>query len=448
MLNQLFTADNFRKIFDYENRKGHYIEDLFFPEIELITKELKSCAYNIRTLKKNKLNVSLEDYEKEKSALYNKTELLKKRKYELLTKELEKISDEITTGKYKFKIKEVSTKSTKKVFNVEKDACGFFAIKQLQFNLSKLYKVQQSNRYNIVKQLSNVLNDQFPKVIFRTDINNFYESIPIDKVLKKICSEHLLTSSSKSFIKQIIADYKKISTTSYGVPRGIGISAYLSELYMRRFDYEIRHHSEIIFYARYVDDIIIIISPKPNSDPEIIIDALKSDIASLELTINSLKTSTLSLLQPKNCSFEYLGYTFSFGTSGFSLSLSSNRLLKYKKRIDLTFQNYHSTSKHNEKRSRKLLIKRIKFLTGNTRLLNNKKNALVGIYFSNSLITDSSCLTEIDKHLMNEVKKITAPSLNRRLNTMSFKLGFDERRFHKFSSDDLAQIVKVWKHVA
>ena len=47
-----------------------------------------------------------------------------------------------------------------------------------------------------------------------------------------------------------------------GVPRGFGVSAYLSELYMREIDNEIKALPDVIYYARYVDDIVIIFSPK------------------------------------------------------------------------------------------------------------------------------------------------------------------------------------------
>ena len=48
-----------------------------------------------------------------------------------------------------------------------------------------------------------------------------------------------------------------------GVPRGIGISSLLSEIYMRDLDDCIKKRPEVIFYARYVDDIFILLSQLP-----------------------------------------------------------------------------------------------------------------------------------------------------------------------------------------
>ena len=38
---QSFTPDNFRKIIDYENRRGLYLEAAFFPEAAKIAQEIK-----------------------------------------------------------------------------------------------------------------------------------------------------------------------------------------------------------------------------------------------------------------------------------------------------------------------------------------------------------------------------------------------------------------------
>ena len=53
-----------------------------------------------------------------------------------------------------------------------------------------------------------------------------------------------------------------IISTFPGVPRGIGISAYLSELFMRNVDNQIQELDDLIYYARYVDDIIAIFVPQ------------------------------------------------------------------------------------------------------------------------------------------------------------------------------------------
>jgi hypothetical protein len=85
---------------------------------------------------------------------------------------------------------------------------------------------------------------------------------------------------------------------------------------------------------------------------------------------------------------------------------------------------------------RRTLIHRLNFLTGNTRLENNKANVLVGIFYTNSLLTEPfEDLTELDNLLGNEIDtNISSEGLRKRLKQFSFKKGFVERKFVNFSS--------------
>ncbi len=399
MLNQSFTISNFRKIFDYENRKGYYLEGRYYPEIESLTKELKNCATEFKILNKEKDQLSTEEYEHKKSQLNSKKNKLKEQKEKLLIYELEKLCEKINKGEYCINIiKTEATQDNKASYSIEKsNICAYFVIKQIQYTLKKLYKVQQSNRYNIICQLRGVLNNSFPKYIIRTDIKEFYESISQDKLLKKINKDSLLMPSSKKIIHDIISEYNNLSGTTTGIPRGIGISAYLSELYLREFDEAIKKHPDIIFYARYVGDIVVIYAPKPNSEPLKFLDKIREEAGRLDLSLNEniKKTKTINLMTPSNKNFEYLGYKFLIESKKIKIQISSNKMDLYEKRIELSFDEY-TKQNPTEKVARKLLIDRLRFLTGNTRLSNNKDNALIGIYFTNNLLTDSLCLAELD----------------------------------------------------
>jgi len=119
---------------------------------------------------------------------------------------------------------------------------------------------------------------------------------------------------------------------------------------------------------------------------------------------------------------------------------------KYKLRIDAAIDDYNNLSKVDEKRARSTLVKRIRFLTGNTRLKNNKKNILVGIYYSNSQLTDTSKLCELDNYLSDKItSEIKTALLQKRLRKYGFQQGFETKRFSPFSTRDLSDIMKVWK---
>ena len=77
------------------------------------------------------------------------------------------------------------------------------------------------------------------------------------------------------------------------------------------------------------------------------------------------------------------------------IDICDRKIIRYKTRLKLSFDDYKKFQP-NEKIARKLLIKRLCYLTGNTKLSNNKDNTLIGIYFSNSLITDFFSLKDFE----------------------------------------------------
>src|SRR5690606_21056168 len=84
---------------------------------------------------------------------------------------------------------------------------NYFILKQLQRNIYKTFNVKQSDRKELIAQLSLLLKDGFPKVILRTDISKFYESIPHTQLINKIDENSLLSFPSKKVIKQILNQY-------------------------------------------------------------------------------------------------------------------------------------------------------------------------------------------------------------------------------------------------
>ena len=287
MLRQSFTAENFRKIFDYENRKGTNLERKYFPEVLKISEKIRDCKASYRSLKKMRSTMTPEKFHEKKNKYYEEKNKLFKEKEEALTNELEIISEKITDKSFSVKLKRIVPTTGKTAYAAEENSEYYFALKQVQFNLKKLYKVKQSNRHEILCQLVNILSNKFPKYIIRTDIYNFYESIPRDTIIKKINEDPLLTHISKKIIKQVLKEYSRLSGSNDGIPRGVGISAYLAELHMRHFDETIREHPEVVYYARYVDDIVIVFCPNIESDiteyKKIIKERLRQDDIGLEL---------------------------------------------------------------------------------------------------------------------------------------------------------------------
>lgn len=463
MLDQSFSADNFRKIIDIENRKGFYLEGEFFPEIVVVSKNIKKGSNDLRLLKWRKNSMPEADYNTEKTRLEEIKEILEETKEELYKEKLEEISRKVTAKGFKIEIEKDTTIADKSVYKIPNNLENLFTLKQLQFNFRKLYKVKQASRYAIVSHLKNLLDDGFPKIVVRTDIQSFYESIPQDVLLKKINDENLLTHLSRKFVTQILLAYNGHTALEKGVPRGIGISAYLVELFMREIDSKIKSLPNVIYYARYVDDIVVIFTPPLQNIPRNYTKEIKEIIENYDLEVNPKKTIEFDHSDKSKIvthDLEYLGYRFIFGNEKKTVDrkeriykipikvlITRKKKLRYKIKIIKAFKSFCTESFSNGKKARKLLVKRMRFLTGNTKLVNNKKNVATGVYFTNSLVNDTRDFKELDEFFKRRISiSKFSPSLKTKLETKySFEKGFNPTIFSKFTSLDLQNIMKAWK---
>lgn len=454
MLDQSFSIENFRKILDIENRKGYYLEGDFFSELSDISKKIKDINAEIRILKKKGLDSKT--FIEERNKINEKKDELNELREQKLTMKLTTISSNVTAPEFKIKIIKDTSITSKPIYKTENNLENILTLKQLQYNFRKLYKVKQSSRYAIISQLKNLLNDGFPKIILKTDIKDFYESIPHENLLNKINDDNLLTHLSMRFIQQILNEFKHESGTNIGVPRGIGISPYLTELYMRDIDTKIKLLPNLMYYARYVDDIILIFMPEISSKDRYYQIEVKDILSKEGLIMNENigKTKFIDLSNKNNdqqYEFEYLGYKFISGYRSnkhipLKLTISSRKKQKYEDRLKKAFELYDKQSKQNEKKARKLFVKRIKFLTSNTRLVNNKKNVITGIYYTNSLISTTDDLKDLDLCFDSFISSFALQEklAERIRNTNSFVSGFDPTNISKFSTVDLNKINNHW----
>jgi Reverse transcriptase (RNA-dependent DNA polymerase) len=263
----------------------------------------------------------------------------------------------------------------------------------------------------------------------------------------KLDDDQLLSSSSTKYIKQVLDSYGSVAGTTSGLPRGVGISAYLAELYLRPVDRKIRAIPGLVLYCRFVDDIVAVFARPPAGNPQgsyknIIIEALTEN----GLSHNPKKTKEFNLGVSGKIKFEYLGYRFILDSGQCAIWPSAAKISKYKMRMNAAFSEYEARSPLESRRAYRDLVSRMKFLTGNTRLSNNKSSATTGIYYSNSIVTEFSSFELLDKLLKAQVERIKRPKLRKRLKKYKFADGFSERRFHNFSARELQTIVRAWKH--
>lgn len=447
MLDQSFSVENFRRILDLENRKGVYLEGKYFPKVKEITKQIKSIRIRIGTLTQDRVKNKAE-----LQILNKEINDLKEKKEKQLCFDFQEISKRIVEKNFRIKLAKKDIPGTKTLYIAEDLPSQYFAMKQIQSNVQRLFGVKQNNRFAIVNQLKILLNDTFPKYVLRTDVNEFYESIPHDALLRKINGNNLLSPFSRKLLRQILSEYKELSGQDKGLPRGIGVSPHLSELFMEELDKEIMALKGVTYYARYVDDIVLIFTPTMNTQPANYLDVVREIVESkfkLKLNTDIEKTKTFDLRNSTHvCEMNYLGYKFIFGDPQVKLKtrLTQKKIEKYKNRINLSIEHYLHLSKINEKEARQILVQRLRFLTGNTRLKNSKRNVLVGIYYSNCHLTENEDILSLDDYLRTKINgSITSSQLRARLSKYSFIDGFNLKRFSPFKTHELQKIIKAWK---
>jgi HAMP domain-containing protein len=229
----------------------------------------------------------------------------------------------------------------------------------------------------------------------------------------------------------------------------MGVSAALAEIYLGGLDDYFRTLSDVLLYVRYVDDIVVVFAAASNHPG---VDhrrkSVRSSARELGLQLNASKTRYIELKKGrvKTARFAFLGYEFSCEPQTVSVDISERRHQKMQHRLETSFERYRTVGHVN--RSPYLLRNRIRFLTGNTRLAHNKRHAVVGIYFSNSLLSGpTKRIRDLDQRLDELIASTPMPKpLSDELSSLGFADGYQTKRFHKFSGRELRRIVAAWKH--
>ncbi len=445
----MFTAENFRRVFDTENRKGLDLVGLYFPHLDPKTISVRDKISEIRTLRTRQSTFPAETYAAHHAELKTELAALKAEKSAAIELEMENLSVKVAQPHFKLTLEKKIGPLSKPVFCIDGSPETFFVIKQLQRNIHRIYNVKQANRHDLACRVRDTIKSGFPFELVRTDISSFYESIDRKKLFSKLDNDQLLSSSSKRFIKQILDSYGALSAATQGIPRGVGISAYLAELFLRPVDRGIASIPGIVLYCRYVDDIVAIFARPPSGGAlgaykDLVIKTLSDN----GLTHNATKTEEIDFgVKAGVKTFEYLGYRFTATGGDLKIAPSDAKVKKLELRLEAAFSEYDDMVSKDSRRAFRNVVARVKFLTGNARLLNSKSSATTGIYYNNPIVTDLSQLERLDTILKSRIRGIKRPNLRKKLLAYKFTEGFLQRRFHNFSSRELQVIVRVWKHV-
>ena len=355
------------------------------------------------------------------------------------------LGNTIVDGTYQFKIKydwELYLNGRpKKDFDY---LCQNLILRKLHNNIKAIYKVQQADRNNIVRQMKILMSENVDMWVVRLDVRHFYESINREKLLIKLVEDARLSYHS---IRLLLSLFKNpVISLGTGMPRGLGVSATMSELYMKYFDLTIRRVEGVYYYARFVDDIIVFCSSKRSKD--MVWDTVQSELKNLGLNLNEEKSYVWS---PSSYGVElvYLGYTLRKKGNKVDVSIADKKIKVIKTRLTKSFVRF--SKDHNFD----LLKMRIKFLTGNFTLYqaDTLLPIKVGIFFNYRQATNTDSLNEMDKYYQRLLhcrsgKLGSHISLTKQelkdLEKYSFRFGFDNHVNHHFTNEQMGMIKNCW----
>lgn len=340
-------------------------------------------------------------------------------------------------------------------------------------NLRTAYNIKQNDRNNIIATLLSFLYDGTPYHIYRFDIKNFYESVDRKILLDNINIDGSCTPQTINLLEKIFLsfDYHQIS----GLPRGLGISSTLSEIYMKELDLNIKKRNDVFYYSRFVDDIAVITSGLSSRKE---IEKYIHDLLPIGIELHETgKRTFLSLpkLQEKVKAvkvnrFTYLGYQFGVHNTysskvghwrkkrNITIDISQDKIEKIKFRLASSFCSYLASKRGKD--DYLLLKNRIRSLTGNYTIKDPITGIKIktGIYFNyrHANISSRSSLKNLDNFLLkilfskkNKLAKRIANAIpledRRKIAGYTFSSGFEKIRYHSFSFKTLSEIKKDWK---
>jgi hypothetical protein len=254
-------------------------------------------------------------------------------------------------------------------------------------------------------------------------------------------------------------------TESGGLPRGLGVSAILSEIALKKFDKLVTRITGVYYYARYVDDMVVF----TYDEPEKVIEEIKG-ILPKPLELNSAKEKIIYHDgKVFSCNsglpeFDYLGYAFmgrqveKIGTDvqpRITIKIAEKKIKKIKTKVMLCL---HDLVKSKDI---PLCSLRLKFLTANVAMKSSAKHGQLysGIFFNYPKVdTDivRKQLLDLDEFTRKAIfsKKsglgiglglVLTMADRGKLAKYSFLTGYKEKLKYDFDREKLIKIARCWK---
>ena len=463
-----YSISSIMDTFHLANKRGLINSDL----IKTIGQELKDNGKDydyfseIRELNKKKKQAKKEKNEYEVEDINTEINKLQSNLDNKVLEYFENCLHKIETDS-NFNIKIESRElSGKVIYTLEKRLDILVLMMLLNEDLRRCYKVYPTDRMAILRPLKYLLQDKQRNIILRLDIKSFFESISFDTLLNKFEDDQLLYNESLFLLNKINDSYRSVSENNTGIPRGIGCSPYLAEIFMKDIDNKIKEFEGVFFYQRYVDDIIILAHSNDDKYPGQLFEYVKEIMQEHGLDIHDPdekdKTRIIDT-RKDSISFDYLGYHIEKNGCNVEYTISDNKISLYEERISSAVSRFLTNIKQNKRKTLRYLLLELRMLTSNYNLVGNKSGIMSGIFYKYPLLTNTSQLEYLDTYLKSEINKITAEKIpehigdfghikftkeecakyiRRRCLKYSFVTGYKHLKRSRISSEDF----KIYKH--
>lgn len=328
-------------------------------------------------------------------------------------------------------------------------------IRHVNRKLRLALKVALPNRHTITAQIAKLLQSDAPLRIIRTDIRKFFDSVDVEETLQSILISGYLRQREEDVLQSVHNEWGHVSKK--GLPWGIPLSSTFAELALRDFDHTVVRIPGVLYFRRFVDDIIIIAPAKAEISLKQLEEALPSGLKFSPDKTDDIVESTSTNNKCQNV-FDYLGYHFertllkrkNSYTPQVEISISERKIERLAKRIELVAHEFR------KERSLRNLTGRIRMLTGNYLIskAGHPKPIPVGIYFNYPMINNFEGLDRLDRALHRQLIALRIyirqhgypTSRVRPLMKYSFRIGHNRRIKHRFSVADLQQFRAAWAY--
>jgi hypothetical protein len=313
--------------------------------------------------------------------------------------------------------------------------------------------------------LGTILTEGVAHRLYKFDIKGFFENIDTSALATQIALDSRIPCSAALLVSKYFSRLQTLGIV--GIPRGIPLSATLSEYVLQQFDAYVSQLPEVYYYARYVDDIVIVTGAR-EEQPKF--ERLIGKKLPRPLSFNSMKTRLLDIptqrpsVQPNKIGdFDYLGYNLAVYepsrnrdnrlTRQVDVTIASKKLKRLKSRLCCALLHFTKTKNFDT------LRRRLQLLTGNYNIRDISTGQLrnVGLYCNYRRVNKYDGLKNIDAFLVSTVigsrsrlaKRFAAaatPVQRRSLLRFSFAISFNRRTFYNFRGDELNVLARCWRN--